>query len=69
MVVKTKSYYFQVLSLSPMEKVIKSSDGGWTLFAISCSTPPPPQKGRVCFYINFKQRGVGYHSEERKGII
>jgi hypothetical protein len=38
LVVKIKSYPFQELSLGPMEKVIKCSDGGWTVSVILCLT-------------------------------
>jgi hypothetical protein len=37
-VVKRKSYPFQELSLSPMEKVINCSDGGWTVSINLCLT-------------------------------
>jgi hypothetical protein len=38
MVVKIKFYPFQELSLSPMEKAIKCSDGGWTVSVMLCLT-------------------------------
>jgi hypothetical protein len=37
-VVKSRSYHFQGLCLSPMEKVIKLADGGWTVSLILCLT-------------------------------
>jgi len=37
-VVERKFYPFQELSLSPLEEVIKCSDGGWTVSIILCLT-------------------------------